>query len=71
METPPPEVHPTNPCPDLPVPADAQHLGENGVGKDKGPLVFPTPSENPLSLRINYGREPATYCTRGSNVPAG
>ena len=39
-----PEVHaPGDPCPDIPVPADAQRLSKNDVGEDEGSLGVPTP----------------------------
>ena len=53
-----------------PWPCDTQRLCEDNVGKDERPLGFPTISEYPLPLLIQYGREAAPYCARGSGIPA-
>ena len=52
MLAPLPEVHvPGDSGPDLPGPADAQHLCENDVGKDEGSLRVPTPVEHPPPIQ--------------------
>ena len=62
METPLPEVNPPGDlCPDLLGPTDAQCLCKIDVGKEKGSLGVPTPTENPPSFRSQYGCEAAPY----------
>ena len=71
MDTPLTEVHPPgDPCPDIPGHADTQHICEENVGKDEGPLVNPGPPEYPPPFCSQYGREAAPYCARGRGVPA-
>ena len=71
METPVPEVHPPGDlCPDLPSPADAQHLRECDVGKDEGPLGVPGPADYPPPFLRQYGRKEVPYCAIGRGLPA-
>ena len=64
MDNPLPEFHlPSDPRPDLLGPADAQHLCEDDIGKDKGYLGVPTTAKNPLPFHRQYGREAAPYCS--------
>ena len=65
------EVHaPRDPGPDLSGLADAQRLRENDVGKDKGSLGVPTPSDNPPIFCGEDSREAAPHRSRGRGIPA-
>ena len=60
IETPLPEVHlPGDSRPDLPGPAYARHLCEDGVGKDKGSLGVSTLVDHPLPFHSQDDREAA------------
>ena len=64
VETPLPEVHPPGDSgTDLLCPADAQHLCKNNVGKDEESLGVPTPTEYPLPLLCQDGREAVPNCS--------
>ena len=70
VETPLPEVQPPgDPFLDLPVPADAQHLFEEDVGKEEGPIGVPGPPEYLPPFHSQYGRKAAPYCTRVPSLP--
>ena len=57
VDSPLPEVHPPiHPCPYLSGPEDAQHLGDDYVSKDEGPLGVTSPSEYPPIFRSQDGR---------------
>ena len=70
-DTPLPEVYPPG-DPGLYIfdPTNAQHICEDNMVKDEGPLGVPCPPEYPPPFYSQYGHEPAPYCTRGCGVPA-
>ena len=55
---------------DISGPMDTQRLCGDNVGKDEGTIRVLGPPEYLPSLRSQYGRELAPYCTIGRGVPA-